>query len=375
MHYITSLIRTSFRLCNIGIQLLIILNCAILFGFITLFIPLAQYGWNRPEVLIPAFILFFIVYYAVVLMAGSAVIRLLFGNNRIVMDNEAGTIQVSFAEAYVAAKRSDPDLSDNIRLYVCNANYPDAYAFGRDTILISEPASRLSQNQLRVLLLQKFAQISNHDSERLLMLIAGNALFVVTIFLIKISVYVFLAIVGIIMSALRLTLGIFTGHVGAAMGFLGISAYLNVSRVLSNAIESVLLFFLNLLIRLALLSSQSNFFTNDRFVCECGYIDDLRYYLQHVEPDIQGFESTLATITASKPSRLARISRLQAPAHVSIPQPEPVSRLLGPNEVTIPDPGPARGFRVISRAGEDENRSQEEHPRRSGFRTVSRTDQ
>ena len=308
-------------------------------------------------------------------MAGSAVIRLLFGNNRIVMDNEAGTIQVSFAEAYVAAKRSDPDLSDNIRLYVCNANYPDAYAFGRDTILISEPASRLSQNQLRVLLLQKFAQISNHDSERLLMLIAGNALFVVTIFLIKISVYVFLAIVGIIMSALRLTLGIFTGHVGAAMGFLGISAYLNVSRVLSNAIESGLLFFLNLLIRLALLSSQSNFFTNDRFVCECGYIDDLRYYLQHVEPDIQGFESTLATITASKPSRLARISRLQAPAHVSIPQPEPVSRLLGPNEVTIPDPGPARGFRVISRAGEDENRSQEEHPRRSGFRTVSRTDQ
>lgn len=378
MRYFASLSRTSFRPHNLGILFFMLLNSAVLFYAITAFVPLNYYGWNKAEILIPVFLLFCIVYYAIVLSIGSVVIRFLFGNNRILLDNEMGTLQVSFAEAYTAAKQLDPDLSDDIRLYVCSVNYPDAYAFGRDLILISEPASRLSQNQLRVLMMEKFAQLSNHDSERLLLLIAGNAFFIITIFLIKIFVYIALAIIGFFMSVFRMVLGIFTGHVGHGIGFLGISAYLNVSRVLSNAIESVLLFLLNLLIRLVLLTSQSNFFINDQFVCACGYTNDLRYYLQYVEPDISGFNSTLATITASKPSRLARLSRIQtiAPTNPESPQ-SSIWNLLEPRVITPPRTGEQNhieGFRVISRDSTTQE-LQQQNQENIHFRVVSRDDE
>ena len=380
MRYITSLLRTSFRVHNMGILFFMLLNCAILFWGIAACVPLSYYGWNKSEILIPAFLLFCILYYAIVLLIGTAVIRLLFGNNRILLENEMGAIQLSFAEAYEAAKRQGPDLSDNIRLYVCSANFPDAYAFGRDMILISEPASRLPQNQLTVLFLEKFAQLSNHDSERLLLLIAGNAVFIVMITLIKISVYVVLAIIGLFMSIFRSVLGIFTGHMGHGIGFLGVSAYLTVSRTLSNAIESVLLFALNLFIRLALLSSQNNCFINDQFVCNCGYANELRYYLQYIESDISGFESTLATITASKPSRLARLSRIQATAPTGTNQlTGSVWSILNPQGN---QPAPVQGtenqteggFRVVSRTDTGQEPQIRNRPL-NGFTVLSRDDE
>lgn len=355
-----------------------LLNSALLydFGLSSLHVAISNTG-----IAIVLYLLFTLLYYAIILIIGTLIIRLLFGGNRIIMGNDTSSISLAFAEAYTIAKRNDPDLSDNIKLYACTTNYPDAYAFGRDTILISEPASQLSQSQLRTLFLEKFAQLSNHDSERMLFLIAGNAVFVGMISIIKVMVYIIVAIIGIFMSIVRSILSIFTGHIGHGIGFLALNAYFNVCRVLSNAIEAVLLFLLNLLIRLALLSSRNNYFINDQFVCDCGYTADLRYYLQYVEPDISGFQSTLATITAAKPSRLARLSRL-AENGTNEAEPNNLLDLFGTHrqplqEVTQQEQPPLEethsvSFRVISQTASD---NENHDTTSSGFRTLSRNDE
>lgn len=377
MSYFASLIKSTFKIRNIGILFFMILNSALLYDF---GLSIFKISLNNIGIAIVTFIAFNIVYYAIILIIGTLIIRLMFGGNRIIMGNDTSAISLAFAEAYSIAKQTDPDLSDNIKLYACATNYPDAYAFGRDTILISEPASQLSQSQLRTLFLEKFAQLSNHDSERMLFLIAGNAIFVLAIFLVKISVYIGVAIIGIAMSVAGAVLSIFTGHFGHGSGFLALSAYFNVCRVLSNAIEAVLLFLLNIIIRLALLSTRGNYYVNDQFVCECGYSSDLRYYLQYVEPDISGFQSTLATITASKPSRLARLSRISEtsshnPTHNTLldlfgNRPE---ELAEQHHETLPQSEGTNttSFRVVSRT---ENETENHNTTPSGFRIVSRND-
>lgn len=371
MRYLVSIIKTTFKMRNSGILIFMVLNSALLFEFC---VSLFEIHFSQMGFAIVGFCMFTMIYYAVILGLGTLIIRLLFDGNRIIMGNSAGQVSLAFAEAYEIAKRNDPDLSDNIKLYACTMNYPAAYAFGRDTILMSEPAAELSHVQLRTMFLEKFAQLSNHDSERMLFLIAGNAIFVGTICCVKVMVYIAIAIVGIVISVTRIALSIITGHLGHGSGFLALSAYFNICRVLSNAIEAVLLFLLNLTIRLALLSARSNYYVNDQFVCECGYSSDLRYYLQYVEPDISGFQSTLATITAAKPSRFARLSRIeesstQGPAHNNLmdlfgtqQEQETQSRLERESSTS---------FRVVSRTGSE---TENNNTARSGFRTVSRND-
>lgn len=365
MRYFVSLIKTSFKLRNLGILFFTLLNSALLFSFA---LSLLQTTMDNVGLVLAAFFVFNIVYYAFILGIGTFLIRILFGGNQIVMGNDTSSISVAFAEAYAIAKQKDPSLSDNVKLYACTTNYPDAYAFGRDTLLISEQASRLPQSQLRTLFLEKFAQFSNHDSERMLFLIAGNAIFVAAIFIIKIMVYVVVAFIGICMSAARAVLSLFSRRVGYGSGFLALSGYFNVCRVLGNAIEAVLLFLLNLLIRLALLSSRNNYYVNDEFVCACGYSSDLRYYLQYVEPDISGFQSTLATITAAKPSRLARLSRISE-GSIHDREQNNLIGLFG-NQGNQLEENRSSSFRVVSRTESNNHTSTS-----LGFRIVSRNDE
>lgn len=374
MSYIFDLIRTSFRHRNIGMIVFFIINCLCIFTPFKLVIGIAV----SPALSVAFFLVFFIAYVAIILVAGELIVRLMFGGNQIIMGTDTSSISIAFAEAYSVAKQQDPSLSDNIKLYACSVNYPDAYAFGRSTILISDSASNLSQTQLRTLFLEKFAQIANHDSERIQLLIAGNAIFVGLIFLVKIMVYMCVALLGIIMSVVRMILSIFARSVGhVAGGLFVMSAYLNVCRVLSNAIESVLLFFLNLLIRIALLSARNNYYINDAFVCSCGYKEDLRYYLQYVEPDIRGYNSTLGTISAAKAPRLSRLSRLDGYMQSNdLPMSTPDLNIFSsPEDERLTARGQATeiqtpGFRVLNRNNRNENSNESVN----GFRVVSRDD-
>lgn len=374
MSYIFGLIRTSLRLRNIGMIVFFIINCLCIFIPVKSAIGIAA----TPALSIVSFFAFFVAYVLVILLVGELIVRLMFGGSQIIMGVDTSSISIAFAEAYSAAKQQDPSLSDNIKLYACNVNYPDAYAFGRSTILISDSASNLSQRQLRTLFLEKFAQIANHDSERIQLLIAGNAIFVGLIFLAKIMVYICVALLGVLMSIARMVLSIFTRSVGhMAGGLFVMSAYLNVCRVLSNAVESILLFFLNLLIRLALLSARNNYYYNDAFVCSCGYKEDLRYYLQYVEPDIRGYNSTLGTISAAKAPRLSRLSRLDGYAessdlHAATSE---LNVFFSPEDARLSARGhateiPTPGFRVLNRNNRNENNNESTN----GFRVVSRDD-
>lgn len=361
MRYLWNLIRTSFAPRNWGITFFILLNCSFLFSIVA-----------RPMGMSPAsgivlagmFVLFSVLYITVVLCIGGWIIRLVFHGNRMIAGNDFSNTAIAFARAYNLAVAQDPSISRNVRLYICNVNFPAAYAFGRTTILISSAATELPQQQIQALLLSKFAQLSNHDAERHLLLIAGNILFVTAVVLIKVFVYIAIGFIVIASSCLRMLASIFLPrmHVGGS-GLFAMNAYFSVCQTISNFIETVLLFLLNLLIRIALLTSQSNYFYNDRFVCNCGCSGELRQYLQLSEPTLSGYRSTLETITATAPAKQARISRLEEymasgtssprrPAH-SETDPLRITGSHGPSiippEPRTPTQNRVNGFSVISR--------------------------
>ncbi len=352
-------LRTTFRPRNAGMVFFLLLNLALIL------VPLGAYllylGLTVPA-LIGILLLAAAAYYAIIIFCGELIIRIMFGGNRIEIGNSMDSATTAFMEAYRDAKERAPALSNNIRLYICPERFVDAFAFGRRTILLTEPAARLSPADLHVLLLEKFAQIENNDSDRLQMLIAGNCLFVVLVFIIKILVYALVAVIGIVMAAARFLLSLFFRSVRGGPGLFAFNAYLNICRILSNAVERVLMFLFNLFVRLALLSVRANYFINDRFICACGYRDALRTYLEFTAPDVTGFTSTLGSISAAKPARLSRLSRI--PGHDS--------NAANAFQPPLPNPtGPDAVFPQPAQPTQPTQPAQPEQPAASRFRVVS----
>ena len=355
---------TTFRLRNIGMFFFLIVNLSLILCPLGAFFVYA--GLTIPAI-VAIMIFVTAAYYAIIIWCGEVILRIMFSGNRIEIGNSTDSVSTSFMEAYRDAKEHDPSLSDNIRLYICSERYVDAFAFGRRTILLTEPATRLSPEDLKVLLLEKFAQISNNDSDRIQLLIAGNVLFVVFVFLIKTIVYISVALIGIIISFCRFLLSIFFHSRGSRGGFFEFSAYLHVCRVLSNAVERILMFFFNLFVRLALLSIRSNYYINDHFICDCGQRDALCRFLEFTAPDVTGFNSTLGTISAAKPPRLSRLSRISSIQSNPLTEPSTPTRPAFDDNppASFPQPAtPVSRFVVIANGQADHHR----------FRVVDRHD-
>lgn len=378
MNYLAKLLKTTFRPSNIGMLFYMLINLLLLLGPLWLI----TVACGLPTVATAIFLfLVAIAYFAVVISCGEVILRLLFGGSRIVLGETSSPVSLAFMEAYRDAVGQDPELSKNIKLYICRENYPDAFALGRNTILLSEPATRLSQNDLKILLLEKFAQISDNDSDRIQLLISGNLIFVIFVFLVKIAVYVSVAIIGIIVALVRFVLSLFLRMRSGGSGMFAANAYLNICRMISDTLERFLTFIFNLFIRLALISIRSSYYINDEFVCRCGYSQDLSYFLEFVAADVTGFTSTLGTISAAKPSRLARVSRIQQ-------QSSPVGSVstgftpvpyTNPPRIENQQPSDNRRMRVINKSYDDDqrnspqNRSESDSQRsRSRFRVINR---
>lgn len=89
MQYVFSLLKSTFRLHNLGMLFFMLLNCLVLF------LPLASTvgtDAGTPALALAVFILCSAVYYALVLAVGAVFIRLMFGGNQVVIGSDTSPL-------------------------------------------------------------------------------------------------------------------------------------------------------------------------------------------------------------------------------------------------------------------------------------------
>lgn len=286
MDYFKSLIETIFSKSNLGFVVFMVINTApicLLIGQSILYASCM-------------FIVVFSIYFLFVMVIGETIARIMLKAYTRIRLTERTVLSVAFSNAYTIAKRKNPIISNNIKLYVFEGMAIDGYAIGRHTICLSSAALNLPEQDLTTLLLMKFAQFSHHDSEILAVLTAGNIWYIALAIICKWYIYVFGFIVW----------GIF-----ALMGH-GVGGFVlgRFFKALASGTEVVILLFVKAILILGISSYKNNIYINDVFVCDCGYKNNLIRFLQDFEPEQIGQETLFGTINAMKPDKHLRLARI-----------------------------------------------------------------
>lgn len=295
MKYFLSLVKALFSRQNLGFILYMAVNALPI-----CLVAARCYSVYHPKLFLPVLFLMFTVYFFSTVTVGSFWARMMLKVQTRVRPDDGGTLGAAFSRAYVAAKGVDPLLSDNIQLYVYEGAEMDAYAFGRSTLCLSSAAAGLPERDLTALLLLKFAQFSHHDSEMLTFMTAGNLWYILLSVLLKGYIY-----------AIGLVLWVILGILGHGFGGMVSFRFL---KVWAEVTEKGLLLVMRGFLGLGLHSYRNNVFINDRFVCACGYKNDLVHFLRSYEPEQSVQGTLLGVVDGMKPGKHLRLARLESDA-------------------------------------------------------------
>lgn len=288
MDYIKSLLKTIFSKTNFGVTIFIAVNI----------IPICLiFAYESVSYALIAFPVSLTVYFFIIISIGESIARLLLKARIRIELNERNSLSVAFSNAYMIAKQKNPIISNNIKLYVFEDVTIDSYALGRNTLCISSASLELPQQELTTLFLMKFSQFSHHDSEILAILTAGNIWYMALAIICKWYIYLFGFIVWFFLT--------YFGHDSEGL-FLK-----KIFKTLSETTEKIILIFVKAICLLGLSSYKNNVYINDKFVCDCGYKQELIRFLRDFEPEQIGQKTLFGTIDSMKPDKHLRLLRIQ----------------------------------------------------------------
>ena len=105
---------------------------------------------------------------------GEWFFRLINGCKKIIDPRIFNRLVPLFNEVYARAKMKDPILSPNIKLYMINDPYPNAFALGRNTVCVTRGLLHLDDEEIKGIFAHEFSHLSNKDTDFLLFIYIGN---------------------------------------------------------------------------------------------------------------------------------------------------------------------------------------------------------
>lgn len=105
---------------------------------------------------------------------GEWFFRLINGCKKIIDPRIFNRLVPLFNEVYARAKMKDPILSPNVKLYMINDPYPNAFALGRNTVCVTRGLLHLDDEEIKGIFAHEFSHLSNKDTDFLLFIYIGN---------------------------------------------------------------------------------------------------------------------------------------------------------------------------------------------------------
>ena len=190
--YLIDFFKKLFKSKNIGIIIWLIFNILI---FIFPFISISP---NYPILGLLCGIAVYVVTISIVLSpVGEYFFRLINGCKKIIDPGIINRLTPLFKEVYARAKINDPNLSPNIKLYMINDHYPNAFALGRNTVCVTRGLLHFDDEKIKGIFAHEFSHLSNKDTDFLLFIYIGNLFMTCGFMVARVMIWIMSFILGV----------------------------------------------------------------------------------------------------------------------------------------------------------------------------------
>ena len=297
--YIVDLIKRLTSKNNIPVLIYLILNVFVS-GFLLYLFP-SMFGAD-PGNFLPYLAAGLIIYGISIVIAlspiGEFIIRLQTGCKKIKRVEQINFIEPLFREVYEKAKKADPSIPDDVRLFMNADETPNAFATGRKTICVTEGLLHMPEDQIKATLGHEFGHIAHKDTDLIMLVSVGNLIVSAVIMFLR----AIIAIVQLFFSIAGLVAG---GSEGAVMRALTALGNLMVTAIIGGLTKIWTKFGVWLVMK----SSRANEYGADEFSFNLGYGEQLCVMLDSISGS--GAKGLFATLASSHPDKDDRIAKLQ----------------------------------------------------------------
>ena len=306
--YFIDFFKKVFKLKNIGIIVWMVINLYIIISFF----PTTEGVTNGSEALV-AIIRGVIVYAISVALAlspiGEAIFRSMNGCREIVDSSILNRLTPLFNEIYEKAKLKDPNLSQNIKLYMVDQPYPNAFALGRNTVCVTNGLLHLDDAEIKGIFAHEFAHLSNKDTDIALFIYVGNLLASLMFLILRVILFI-ISFLMISFSESNSTYETYDAYGrrqrkkgGALKGF-----------ALAAGLDMIYVAIIGLYTKLGIIlvshSSRNHEFAADKFAYNLGYGRELRDALVELQGETEKPTGFVANLMATHPKTALRIEKL-----------------------------------------------------------------
>ncbi|MCD8109463.1 MAG: M48 family metalloprotease [Clostridiales bacterium] len=170
---------------NIPVLIYLAINVLIIGEVFTLFFML-PFGWGMLAGLI--------VYIASVIVAlspiGEFILRVQTGCKKITSVDDVNRLEPLFREVYYKAKKANPTISNDVRLFINEDEAPNAFATGRKTMCVTRGLLNYSDNQIKATMGHEFGHLAHKDTDRILVVSVGNTIISIIFMIVQICIII-----------------------------------------------------------------------------------------------------------------------------------------------------------------------------------------
>jgi len=247
-------------------------------------------NWN-------SFIIVSIIYGTIALSpVGEVILRLVEGCREPTTEQERNYLMPMFEEVYENAKEVNPQLNNDIRIYIMDGMYVNAFAMGRKTVAVTRGAiETFTADELKGVLAHELGHIMHGHTKALLLSVIGNFFFSVIVWVFKFILH----IIQFISNAVA--------HLNVVA--LVFAFILFIARIYVNILVFLFIYLSQVMLAL---NSRTNEMQADRFAFEVGYGRELILGLYLLQKITMGTRLSLSErMRASHPHIADRIGHLE----------------------------------------------------------------
>lgn len=232
---------------------------------------------------------------------GEWVLRLQNGCKKITNPEYIDRIEPIFREVYAQAKTLNPELPNDIKMFMSESNEPNAFATGRKTVCVTKGLLNYSDEQIKGVLGHEFGHLAHKDTDAILVVAVGNLIVSVIFVAIRVFANIFMGIGQFITAIMSRSLG---GVIAAL--------FIGLGRVVADFILVLLMrAWTQIGVWLCMYSSRKNEYKADEYAFNCGYGEDLCQVLESFGT-AKGATGLFAALVSSHPDNYDRINKLRS---------------------------------------------------------------
>lgn len=288
------------RKSNIPVLIYLILNVFVIAGIINFVLVNETIPFWQS--LLIGLLLYVISLFIALSPVGEWILRLQNGCKKIKRVDQINFIEPIFREVYDKAKRLNPSIPDNVKLYMNSDEDPNAFATGRRTICITEGMLYMPENQIKATLGHEFGHLAHRDTDLILIVVVGNLI-----------VSTFILGIRLVIDLIHFIFWILTLFIGGPEGvFAAILNYLY-HALITAIVVGLTWLWTKIGVLLVMKSSRENEYEADEFSFNLGYGNELCVLLDSISGSHgKGLFANLASSHPDKNDRIARLQNLGA---------------------------------------------------------------